>query len=415
MGKNSSQWKEKIVSAECSVSVHVRRGDYMTPMFRNHSGTIPFGYYYECIKKLKNLYPQMTLFIFSDDLDFVRNNFKFDVPVEFVEGCETDEEELFLMSLCKHNIITNSTFSWWGAWLNQNSDKKVFAPAPWHKDGWGGNDVVPDDWTQIQVDFDENPMFNPTLSIIINVENNSETLPFTLQSVLSQVFRDYEIIVLNSATDDSGKYCRQYAANRNFSYLKINHLEKKNISLNKGIECARGDYILFLNENDFIISNATSVIAQILSLLYKNDIGHFFDKGQKSISYENFILKYSPNIFCFTENILENVDGDITIDGIENKKFSVQTDVIFKDLKEVKELNITDSDKLILLASKQINNYLGTKIFKRSFLTKNKIRFDENLSEESAELKFLVDTFMHTKNISFVPQVFYGKLNVANS
>lgn len=227
MGKNSSQWKEKIVSAECSVSVHVRRGDYMTPMFRNYSGTIPFGYYYECIKKLKNLYPQMTLFIFSDDLDFVRNNFKFDVPVEFVEGCETDEEELFLMSLCKHNIITNSTFSWWGAWLNQNSDKKVFAPALWHKDGWGGNDVVPDDWTQIQVDFDENPMFNPTLSIIINVENNSETLPFILQSVLSQVFRDYEIIVLNSATDDSGKYCRQYAANRNFSYLKINHLEKK--------------------------------------------------------------------------------------------------------------------------------------------------------------------------------------------
>lgn len=145
--------------------------------------------------------------------------------------------------------------------------------------------------------------------------------------------------------------------------------------------------------------------------LYNHDIGQIDDNGQKIISYENYVLNYSPNIFCYTAFISENIDGDLTIGGIENKKFSVQTDVLFKELKSVVELNISDRDKLVMLATKQINNYLGTKFFKRSFLNENKIRFDENLSEKNAELKFLVDTFMHAEKISFVPQVFYGRLN----
>ncbi|MBR6013827.1 MAG: alpha-1,2-fucosyltransferase [Selenomonadaceae bacterium] len=409
LGKISSQWKEKILSAECAVSMHVRRGDYMTPGFRNHSGTIPFSFYYECISILKSRYPQMTLFIFSNELDFVGKNFKFDVPVEYVKDCEKGCEEIFLMSCCKHNIIANSTFSWWGAWLNQNPDKEVFAPDPWHKDGWGGHDVVPENWTEIQVDFDENPMFAPTLSIIIYVENDSTDIPLTLQSVLSQAFKDYEIIVVNSGTDDSGRYCRQFATVRNFTFLKTSHLTKKSTALNKAVECSRGDYILFLNAKEIIISNMTLYIAQVLTELFNYYIGHG-DKGKRYISYEDYVLKYSPNIFCSTSCIIEDNNGSMTIGAIENKKFSVQTDSQFQELKGVTEVNINGRDKLIMLASKQINNHLGTKFFKRSFLNENNIRFDEKLSAENAELKFLVDTFIHTEKISFIPQVFYGRL-----
>ena len=410
LGKISSQWKDKILSAECAVSLHVRRGDYMTPMFRNHSGTIPFSYYYECINRLKNLYSDITLFIFSDDLDFVRKNFKFDVSVEFVEGCEKGCEEIFLMSCCKHNIIANSTFSWWGAWLNQNPDKKVFAPQPWHRDGWMEADIVPQEWTRISLDLDENPMFAPTLSIIVYVENDFTTIPLTLQSSLSQIFKDYEIIVVNSGTDDSSRYCRQYANTRNFTFLKTSHLTKKSIALNKAIECSRGDYILFLNAKDIIISNMTIFIAQVLSELFGHHIGQG-DKTKKHISYENYILKYSPNIFCSIACIIEDNNGSMTIGNIENKKFSVQVDASLQELKAVTEVTISERDKLIMLASKQINNHLGTKFFKRSFLNENNIRFDENLSAESAELKFLTDTFLHTEKISFMPQVFYGRLN----
>lgn len=409
MGKNSDQWKEKILSNECAVSLHVRRGDYMIPWLKEEHGTVPLKYYYECINRLKKLYPQMTLFIFSDDLDFVKKIFKFDVPAEFVEGCEKSCEEIFLMSYCKHNIIANSTFSWWGAWLNQNPDKKVFAPYPWFHNGWMGHDIIPDDWTEIPVDFNENQLFNPTLSIIVYVENNFLTIPLTLQSVLSQVFKDYEIIVVNSGMDDSEKYCRQFATTRNFTFLKTDHLTKKSTALNKAIECSRGDYILFLNGNDLVVANMTFYIAQVLTGLFNYYIGKG-DKGKKYIPYDDCILKYAPNVFSSTAYIVEDNNGGITIGGIENKKFSVQTDPPFQELKGFAEVAISERDKLIMLASKQINNHLGTKFFKRNFLNENNIRFDENLSAENAELKFLVDAFMHSEKISFSPQAFYIRL-----
>ena len=121
-------WKQKILSAECSVSLHIRHGDFLTPLVRNNKGVLPMDYYTGCVNQLKKDFPNLTVFVFSDDLKWAKNNFKLDVPMEFVEGCEKDSEELFLMSYCKHNIAANSTFSWWGAWLNQNPDKKVFVP-----------------------------------------------------------------------------------------------------------------------------------------------------------------------------------------------------------------------------------------------------------------------------------------------
>ena len=120
-------WPQKLLAAECAVSMHFRRGDFLKLGDYPQFAVAPLEYYFTALKQLAE--PKPTVFVFSDDLPWCRANVKLDVPTEFVEGCK-NYEDLHLMSLCKHNINANSTFSWWGAWLNQNPDKKVFVPIP---------------------------------------------------------------------------------------------------------------------------------------------------------------------------------------------------------------------------------------------------------------------------------------------
>lgn len=120
-------WRQRISSAECAVSMHFRHGDFLKFGHLPQFAIPPLEYYLTALKQLAE--PKPTVFVFSDDLPWCKENLKLDLPTEFVEGCR-DYEDLHLISLCKHNINANSTFSWWGAWLNQNSDKKVFVPIP---------------------------------------------------------------------------------------------------------------------------------------------------------------------------------------------------------------------------------------------------------------------------------------------
>ncbi len=391
------EWQEKINSAKCSVSCHVRRGDYLIPTFRNHSGIMPFEYYYECINTLKNSNPEMTLFVFSNDLEWVKNNFQFDVPVEFVKDCESDCEELILMSLCQHNIIANSTFSFWGARLNRNPDKKVFTPYPWHRDGWGGETVIQEDWIKVPVDFDENPPFNPTTSIILYVENDSLTISSCLQSIMDQTFQDHELIMVSASADGSDKICREIANNRNVTFLKVDHSTKKYTAWNKGLENARGDYVIFLSGNDLLSSEFISIISKILSSAFYYYSSEHKDKIH---SYEEYILKAAPNIIGSTEYMVSS--------PLSEEKITRMHDEKFQELDDITNFDIPYRLKIALLVEKEINNLVGTKIFKRSYLNKYNIRFDENLTGEDAELKFLIDAFIHTEKISLMPRFFYG-------
>lgn len=111
--------KEKVCS------VHIRRGDYLTN--QNFHILQEIKYYKEAINKIGN---DFTFLVFSDDLNWCKNNLDFIEKKIFVEGLN-DYEELYLMSNCVHNIITNSTFSWWGAWMNENPTKIVISPKEW--------------------------------------------------------------------------------------------------------------------------------------------------------------------------------------------------------------------------------------------------------------------------------------------
>jgi hypothetical protein len=114
---------DKIQGTSNTVSLHIRRGDYVTnPDARNFHGLCDPDYYRECISRLEKQLGKLHIFIFSDDIAWAKENLSFAHPMYFVDHNDAAHsyEDMYLMSLCEHNIIANSSFSWWGAWLNNN-------------------------------------------------------------------------------------------------------------------------------------------------------------------------------------------------------------------------------------------------------------------------------------------------------
>lgn len=114
-----------------SVAIHVRRGDFVTTC-KDWNGLCGVEYYEKGLAEIRKKYKDIRLYVFSDDIGWAQENLKFDFPKVFVSRPSLNSaEELLLMSSCKHQIIANSSFSWWAAWLNQNSQKIVVAPTRW--------------------------------------------------------------------------------------------------------------------------------------------------------------------------------------------------------------------------------------------------------------------------------------------
>ena len=134
-----------------SISLHIRRGDYISnPTYSSTHGVCDLSYYYKAVDYfIKRLGQDIKVFAFSDDPDWVCENLKLPVNIKFINNNSFNysHEDLRLMFNCKHNIIANSSFSWWGAWLNQNSNKIVISPKKWYADKKMHNpDIVPDKW-----------------------------------------------------------------------------------------------------------------------------------------------------------------------------------------------------------------------------------------------------------------------------
>ncbi|MCK9351778.1 MAG: alpha-1,2-fucosyltransferase [Candidatus Pacebacteria bacterium] len=134
-----------------SVSLHVRRGDYLAEKNVSVYTECSPEYYKKAIQYVKEINEDIHLFIFSDDTDWVKENLKIDLPATYVSAEHfTDYQELTLMSACRHNITANSTFSWWGAWLNKNPEKIVITPGKWLvTDSNYENDLLPEEWTKL--------------------------------------------------------------------------------------------------------------------------------------------------------------------------------------------------------------------------------------------------------------------------
>lgn len=156
VSQNTKYWEKIIRSCECAVSLHVRRGDYVSNN-ENKSLYCQLGneYYYTAVDCLKKNNKNMVLFVFSNDVNWCKENLKFSDMTYYVSGNDEQHghEDMYLMSLCTHNIVANSTFSWWGAWLNSNPDKIVVCPKKYYniKNSWfdSEDDIWPSGWTKI--------------------------------------------------------------------------------------------------------------------------------------------------------------------------------------------------------------------------------------------------------------------------
>ena len=141
------------VAGKNTVAVHIRRGDYV-------SGGCALNpdYYHTAIRHMKQLHLECTYVFFSDDIDYVNKQFDFTANDDFVFAkdlydVQDDLVELFCIAACDHQIIANSTYSWWGAWLNQNEDKTVIAPM---LDYLKGKDFYTDSWITLDASMEDN-------------------------------------------------------------------------------------------------------------------------------------------------------------------------------------------------------------------------------------------------------------------
>lgn len=134
-----------------TISVHIRRGDYVTDKkTAKHHGVLDNTYYKEALDILKA--QESQIYFFSDDAEYIKTHItSFSKNVHDISKYKfSSAQEMILMSLCKHNIIANSSFSWWGAWLNQNNDKVVIAPKKWTRGLLPINtEVTPKSWHRL--------------------------------------------------------------------------------------------------------------------------------------------------------------------------------------------------------------------------------------------------------------------------
>ncbi len=387
LGKAARRWQEKILSAECSVSLHVRHGDfaYNSPINNARPRILPLDYYYECIDRLNRQCGNLTLFVFSQNLPWLKESFKSNMSTEFISGEGlTDVEELYLMSLCKHNVIANSTFSWWGAWLNQNPDKKVFMPPraiDADKNIPNENSLLDSDrWIRVPADFSKRPNITqrPYFSLLLVVNDDIATLNETLSRILGQDYKFYEVIIVdNCSTDGSGKLCRQAAQARdNVTLIKLWNKIPNGAAWNKALDLAQGDFVLFLKGNDRLLSNALS---------------------QMYLANEHALVDVVNSVVRLREDERGNID-------LAGKKFIAEAEAAFQGLRG----NMRGKfDKATLLKIFSVNGgseSLATKIFKRSFLADKGIRFDDT---DDAEILFIVNAMLQAGENMFVPNVFY--------
>jgi glycosyltransferase involved in cell wall biosynthesis len=138
--------QDKYTSINDITAIQVRRGDYAK--FPNHHPLLSEKYYNDAV----NMINPSEIWIFSDSIEWCKENLKFNCPVKYIN--EEDYIELYLISLCKNVIISNSSFGWWGAYLNTRHDKKVYVPSTWFgeiivNDGFNMDDLILPEWIRI--------------------------------------------------------------------------------------------------------------------------------------------------------------------------------------------------------------------------------------------------------------------------
>ncbi len=136
----------RLIPGGDSVAVHVRRDDYLVSPHKEFHGLLPMSYYESAMNHIRQRIDNPKFFIFSEDVEWARQNFT--SPDVMIVPRGQEAEDIYLMSLCQHAITANSSFSWWGAFLGDHkTDRIVIAPSQWFQDAHTDyTDIVPDRW-----------------------------------------------------------------------------------------------------------------------------------------------------------------------------------------------------------------------------------------------------------------------------
>ena len=138
---------KQISSYKNSCSLHIRRGDYISDKKANNvHGTCSLDYYNRAINLINEKHENTHFFVFSDDINWTKENLKI-TNAFYVDIKSIPHEDMYLMSLCTNNITANSSFSWWGAWLNKNDNKTIIAPKQWYLNR--KNEIASKNWIKI--------------------------------------------------------------------------------------------------------------------------------------------------------------------------------------------------------------------------------------------------------------------------
>lgn len=140
------------IRATRSVALHIRRGDYVSnASAAQFHGLCDMAYYHAAVNRLKARFPDIHVFVFSDEPAWAQAHILLDVPTHYVNANPPDKGhiDLELMRHCRHHVIANSSFSWWGAWCCESLEQVVYAPLRWFADpATDYSDVVPERWIQ---------------------------------------------------------------------------------------------------------------------------------------------------------------------------------------------------------------------------------------------------------------------------
>lgn len=285
-GKNK-QLAEQISGCE-SVSLHIRRREkeYIThPEYMNLYKACDIEFYYHCMDYIAQKVSNPHFFVFTDALHWISENLSFKYPVTIVDhnGFEKDYEDLRLMSLCKHNIIADSSFSWWGAWLNKNPSKIVCGPETFftHKN-FDQKDLIPESWSKVANSYKEIKTGNRNPHVLI----------------CSQKFLNGKPELGRSADDHN--FVTTLSGLATHDRVNVDQCHEDTLDYEVLLSCAR-------NRPDFIF-----IVNWLITPLKKTTLKVIRDILKIPVVV---VLGDSVNHIPLAESIYENIDLFITIDS----------------------------------------------------------------------------------------------------
>ncbi len=250
-----NRWLDTIKSG-VSVSIHIRRGDYVNhPVHGNIANRC---YYQNAIDYMILQKGDATFFVFSDDIQWARDNLNFGTQkVYYVSDFSNQEwNDIYLMSMCNHHILSNSSFSWWSHYFNRSENTICVFPEYWYNVKYEAKEL---DLFGHVVRMPNTPVYksdvqHPEFSILIPAYNKQYEIKRCLATVLNQSFQNIEVLIVDDgSSDDTSKVVEEYA-NRDSRVRLIQNSKNESLLYSRfvGMKHARGSYALMVDADDYI-------------------------------------------------------------------------------------------------------------------------------------------------------------------